>query len=179
MKNQSNKEQEVTILVPRGNGKDTIKERERIIREYYKKWRQTHSGQRMFNLNLKEYINIRQISMIETAEHASKTYLSTLAVLQLDAILTNAKKEKIVPADKNSRNQIGYNKMLIMSYLCPGIGRIKLTVGIARRTLEKVQYCITALESDCNTNTNMKRRKRGKKKKASKKDARFCPRDTQ
>jgi len=124
----------------------------------------------MFNLQLKEYINIRQISMIETAEHASKSYLSTLAVLQLDAILTNAKKERIVPADKNSRNQAGYNKMLIMSYLCPGIGRIKLTVGIARRTLEKVQYCITALESEMTTPTKSKSNRR-RKKKASQKDA--------
>ena len=162
-------ELEKIFLVPRGNGKEVVKERERIIREYYKTWRQSHNGQKMFNLHLKEYINIRHISMIETAEHASKSYLSTLAVLQLDAILTNAKKERIVPADKNSRNQAGYNKMLIMSYICPGIGRVKLTVGIARRTLEKVQYCITALESECNT-INPKANRRGKKK-ASQKDA--------
>ena len=169
MKNQRTNEHEVTILVPRGNGKDAIKERERIIREYYKAWRQSHRGQKLFNLHLKEYINIRQVSMIETAEHASKSYLSTLAFMQLDAILTNAKKDRIVPADKNSRNQSGYNKMLIMNYLCPGIGRIKLTVGIARRTLEKVQYCITALESECTTAVPIGRRR--KKRKASKKDA--------
>ena len=169
MKILRNNEQELTMLVPRGNGRDAMKERERIIREYYKKWRQTHAGQKMFNLHLREYINIRKISMIETAEHASKTYLSTLAVLQLDAILTNAKKDRIVPADRNSRNQIRFNKMLIMSYLCPGIGSVKLTVGIARRTLEKVQYCITALESDCGNVVPMTRWV--KKKKASEKDA--------
>ena len=160
MKNKRNYEQQETILVPRGNSKEVIKERERIIRNYYKTWRQSHIGQKMFNIHLKEFINIRRMSMIETAEHASKSYLSTLAVLQLDAILTNANKVRIVPADKNSRNQARYNKMIIMSYLCPGLGRIKLTVGIVRRTLEKVQYCITALESECVT-----------KKKASKKDA--------
>ena len=160
MKKNRNNKQEETILVPRGNGKEAIKERQRIIREYYKTWRQSHNGQKMFNLQLKDYINIRHISMVETVEHASKSYLSTLAVLQLDAILTNAKKIKTVQADKYTSNQARFNKMLTMSYLCPGIGRIKLTVGIVRRTLEKVQYCITALESECVT-----------KKKAPKKDA--------
>ena len=125
----------------------------------------------MYNLNLKAYINIRQISMIETVEHASKSYLSTLAVLQLDAILTNAKKDKIVPADKRTKNQAGYNKMMIMSYSCPGIGLVKLTVGVARRTLEKVQYCITALESKPNTDL--------KEKASEKSDAKIRPRDTQ
>ncbi len=148
MKKQKATNEDTEIIVPRGDGKDAIKERERIIREYYKNWRSTHEGQKLFNLNLKEYISIRQISMIETAEHASKSYLSTLAVLQLDAILTNAKKDYVVPADKNSKNQAGYNKMFIMSYLCPGIGRIKLTVGVSRRSLVKVQYCITAMRSE-------------------------------
>lgn len=36
--------------------------------------------------------------------------------------------------------------MMIMEYLCPGIGKVKLTVGIKRRTKEKIQYCITAVE---------------------------------
>ena len=93
------------ILVPRGDGKDAIKERERIIREFYKEWRGSHEGQKMYNLHLKEFINIRQVSLIETVEHAAKSYLSTLAVLQLDAILTNARKISTVPADKNTTNQ--------------------------------------------------------------------------
>ncbi len=147
-KNRNNKKEE-TILVPRGNGKEAIKERQRIIREYYKTWRQSHNGQKMFNLQLKDYINIRHISMVETVEHASKSYLSTLAVLQLDAILTNAEKVKTVQADKYTSNQARFNKMLTMSYLCPGIGRINLTVGIVRRTLEKGQHCSTSLESEC------------------------------
>lgn len=87
------------IVVPCGNGKEAVKVRERIIHDYYQQWRKSHQDQKLFNLNLNEYINIRQISMIETVEHASKSYLSTLAVLQLDAILTNARKVKVVPKD--------------------------------------------------------------------------------
>ena len=32
-----------------------------------------------------------------------------------------------------------------MAYDCPGIGDVKLTVGVRKVTHEKVQYCITAL----------------------------------
>ena len=38
--------------------------------------------------------------------------------------------------------------MLIMKYDCVGIGIVKMTVGVRRRTHEKVQYCITALETE-------------------------------
>ena len=34
---------------------------------------------------------IRMVSIVETSEHAAKSYLSTLAVLQLDSILTGAR----------------------------------------------------------------------------------------
>ena len=36
--------------------------------------------------------------------------------------------------------------MLVMQYECPGIGTVKLLVGVRHKTLLKVQYCITALE---------------------------------
>lgn len=157
------------ILVPRGDGKDAIKERERIIREFYKQWRNSHEGQKMYNLHLKEFINIRQVSMIETVEHAAKSYLSTLAILQLDAILTNARKVSTVPVDKKTKNQMRFEKMIIMHYTCPGIGIVKLTVGVARRSHDKVQYCITALQGE----------PLQKKEKHPEKDARLRPRDTQ
>ena len=35
--------------------------------------------------------------------------------------------------------------MMIMEYELIGIGKVKMTVGIRRRTQEKVQYCITAI----------------------------------
>ena len=98
-----------------------------------------------FNLSLNEDINIRFVSITETCTHASRTYLSTLAVLQLDAILTNAKVVSTV-GSKNNGNQKPFEKMIIMKYDCVGIGVIKMTVGVRRRTHEKVQYCITALQ---------------------------------
>ena len=45
---------------------------------------------KIFNKSLDDYIHVKYISINETAGHASLRYLSTLAVLQLDAILPNA-----------------------------------------------------------------------------------------
>ena len=120
--------------------------KDEIDSEYYREWKEKNPLQRRYNLSLKDYINIRFVSITETCTHASRTYLSTLAVLQLDAILTGAKKVASVPAKKN-QNQKEFDKMLIMNYRCPGIGTVKMTVGVKRRTHEKVQYCITALEA--------------------------------
>ena len=75
------------------------------------------------------------------------TYLSTLAVLQLDAILTNAWLVKKVPSKPKSKNQRSFGSMLIMEYVCPGLGRVKMTVGVKRSDKSKVQYCITAIDA--------------------------------
>lgn len=132
--------------IPIGDSSEDIVKRRNIISNFYREWKVKNPLQRRFNISLKEYINIRFVSITETCTHASRTYLSTLAVLQLDAILTGAKKVATVPAKKN-QNQKEFEKMLIMQYHCPGIGTVKMTVGIKRRTHEKVQYCITALDA--------------------------------
>ena len=134
-------------MIPEGNTLDEIKERERIIREFYHEWKEKNPLQRKYNLALKEYINIRMVSIVETSEHAAKSYLSTLAVLQLDAILVGAKKISIKKVKPNNKNQQPFERMMIMEYELVGIGTVKMTVGIRRRTQEKVQYCITAISN--------------------------------
>ena len=71
----------------------------------------------------------------------------TLAVLQLDAILVGAKKVSIKKTKVGNKNQKPFERMMIMTYELNGIGTVKMTVGIRRRTKEKVQYCITAISS--------------------------------
>lgn len=83
---------EPIVIIPKGNSIEEIKQREKIIRDFYRKWKEINPSQRRYNMSLKEYINIRMVSIIETSEHAAKSYHSTLAVLQLDAILIGAKK---------------------------------------------------------------------------------------
>lgn len=133
------------IAIPQGNTHEDIKERERIIRDFYREWKISHPLQRKYNLSLKEYINIRMVSIVETSEHAAKSYLSTLAVLQLEAILAGARKVATRKTKPDNKNQKPFERMLIMEYELVGIGRVKMTVGVRRRTKEKVQYCITAI----------------------------------
>jgi len=133
------------IVIPKGNSIEDIKQREAVIRDFYHKWKEENPSQRRYNLSLREYINIRMVSIIETSEHAAKSYLSTLAVLQLDAILVGAKKVSVRRIKDGNKNQKPFERMMIMEYELIGIGRVKMTVGIRRRTREKVQYCITAI----------------------------------
>ena len=132
-------------MIPEGNSIEEIKQRELIIRDFYRDWKEKNPSQRKFNLSLKEYINIRMVSIVETSEHAAKSYLSTLAVLQLDAILVGAKKVSIKKPKEGNKNQKPFERIMIMEYELVGIGKVKMTVGVRRRTHEKVQYCITAI----------------------------------
>ncbi len=80
------------IIIPEGDTLHEIKQREQIIRDFYREWKEKNPLQRKFNMALHEYINIRMVSIVETSEHAAKNYYSTLAVLQLDAIIVGVKK---------------------------------------------------------------------------------------
>lgn len=133
--------------VPLGQSLEDIEKRRRIISQFYHDWKLRNPSLKKFNLSLNEDINIRHVSITETCAHASRTYLSTLAVLQLDAILTNAKVVSTVRS-KDNANQKPFEKIIIMKYDCVGIGVIKMTVGVRRRSHEKVQYCITALKTE-------------------------------
>ena len=132
--------------VPTGDTIGDRRIRQKIISRFYHKWKEDNPSLRKYNLSLKEFINIRFVSITETCTHSSRSYRSTLAVLQLDAILTNAKYVSLAPVKAN-KNQKPFEKMMVMEYECVGIGVVKMTVGIRRRTHEKVQYCITALEA--------------------------------
>lgn len=139
---------EPIVIIPKGNSIEEIKQREKIIRDFYRKWKEMNPSQRRYNMSLKEYINIRMVSIIETSEHAAKSYHSTLAVLQLDAILIGAKKISISKIKEKNKNQRAFERIMIMEYELIGIGRVKMTVGIRRRTREKIQYCITAISTE-------------------------------
>ena len=49
---------------------------------------------------------------------------------------------------EGNKNQKPFEAMMIMEYDLSFIGKVKMTVGIRRRTKEKVQYCITAISSE-------------------------------
>ena len=133
--------------IPTGDSVEDRRKRQKIILAFYHEWKKRNPEAKRFNINLKDDINIRYVSLEETAGQASLTYLSTLAVLQLDAILTNAKLVEITPVNPKKKNQKGFMKMLRMSYNCPGLGLIKMLVGVKHSDKSKVQYCITAIDA--------------------------------
>ena len=102
-------------IIPEDNSVESIKVRERIIRDFYREWKEKNPSQRKYNLSLKEYINIRMVSIVETSEHAAKTYLSTIAVLQLDAILMGATKVSVKKTKSGNRNQKPFEKMMVIT----------------------------------------------------------------
>lgn len=133
--------------IPTGDSTDDRRKRQKLIYTFYENWKRHNPDQKKYNITLKEDINIRAVSLDETAAQASLTYLSTLAVLQLDAILTNAWMVKTVPSKANSKNQRSFERMMIMEYVCTGVGRVKMTVGVRRKDKTKIQYCITAIDT--------------------------------
>ena len=91
---------------------EDIEARRKIISKFYHDWKLRNLSLRKYNLSLKEYINIRYVSITETCTHASRSYFSTLAVLQLDAILTNARTVSTVKSKENE-NQKPFEKMIM------------------------------------------------------------------
>ena len=137
-----------TINVPMGSTKEDIKAREAIISDVYRKWYEANPSKAAYNTDLREVINVRFLSITETMRHAAKSYLSTLAVLQLDLILKNAYQVgEPVPPKAGIKNQSVFSEMIIMECPLVGIGTAKLTVGVKKKTEMKIQYCITALST--------------------------------
>jgi len=134
--------------IPTGDAAEDKRARHKLILRFYHQWKSKNPEAKRYNFSLKDDINIKHVSLEETAGHASLTYLSTLAVLQLDAILSNAVFMEKVPANPKKTNQNKFESMLRMEYQCVGIGLIKLLVGVKRSDKTKVQYCITVIEAD-------------------------------
>ena len=131
--------------VPVGDSVSDRRMRQEIIKQFYFQWKMRNPNLCKYNLDLMENIYINHTSLIETAGRASLTYLSTLAVLQLDAILQNAKLQFVDKPKPGNKHQAKFEKMLGMQYSCPGIGDVRLMVGVRKRDKTKIQYCITSL----------------------------------
>lgn len=131
--------------VPVGDSVEDRRTRQEIIKQFYFQWKMRNPDLCKYNLNLNENIYINHTSLIETAGRASLTYLSTLAVLQLDAILQNAKLQFVDKPKPGNKHQAKFEKMLGMQYSSPGIGDVRLMVGVRKRDKTKIQYCITSL----------------------------------
>jgi len=134
--------------IPKGETKEAKKQRKQFVKDYYRLWETIHPSKKVFNKSLNDFINVRYISVDETAGQASHRYISTIAIMFLTEILENAIQKGIPKyTDPTKENQNGFERIITMEYGKKDFGTIKLTVGVKRGTKEKIQYCITAIEN--------------------------------
>jgi hypothetical protein len=126
--------------IPQGNGREEVRMRDKIIKDFYAGWIAENPDKKMWNDDLQDYILVKYLSITETAEKAARQYESTLAVMRLSELLTKSKKIAEVPIKKGTKNQKPFSKIYIMQ-----LDNIKMTVGLQKSTGDKVQYCITSL----------------------------------
>lgn len=136
-------DQEDELGIPFGKAIEDIKKREAIVKSFFDRWRLEHPEQKVFNQELQEDILVRAISVIEAKEHSSKSYESTRAVLELDTVLSQAKKVAETRTKPTDKNQKEFDKIIIMSHQLEGVGRVKLSVGVRHRSKDKIEYGLT------------------------------------
>ena len=105
---------------------------------------------RKMNIDLGDYIYLRYDGMQETVNKAARSYKSTMAIFEIDSLLTDA--VKIGTDRPRSKRQEKFMEILIMNAntprFLPYFGKIKMLVGVTkqRKNVKKIQYSITAIE---------------------------------
>ena len=135
-------------MIPQGDESKTVKRRSKLLKEFYDWWFFEHPRRRVYNTALGEDISVTYLSKHETCGQAARRYKSALAVLKLDYILENARPILSDPADKKTKAQKKFEKILLMKCNCEDLGIVKLTVGVYKDTSQKEQYCITVIEAE-------------------------------
>jgi uncharacterized protein (DUF2235 family) len=137
--------------IPKGREKADIKTREDIVWALLRKWLSKNPLKRKKNADLKDYIYLRFDGMQETVNKAARSYKSTMAVFELDFLLSNAIK---TDTDKpKSKRQEKFIEMLIMNVdttaFLPYFDKVKMLVGITKqkKNAKKIQYSISVIES--------------------------------
>ena len=129
-----------------GSTPEELKNRKKFITDFYTKWVIANPTKQVFNKSLNHFIEVRFLSMQETASKAAIRYKSTLAVTHLSENLEYAVTVgKPQEPKKDNVKQKRFSKIYIMEHEKAGFGKIKLTVGELRGSGQKLQYCITAI----------------------------------
>ena len=131
-----------------GNTPEDMKNRKKFIIDFYTNWIIANPQKRVCNQSLKSFIEVRFLSIQETASKAAIRYKSTIAVTFLTEILENAVTiDEPQEPKKDNMKQKRFSKIYIMGYEKEDFGKIKLTVGVLRGSGQKIQYCVTAIEN--------------------------------
>jgi hypothetical protein len=136
------------IEIPQGRTKEEMQVRKKFVKDFYANWNAANPTKHIYNIDLKDFITVRFLSIQETSLLAALSYKSTLAVTYLTEILERAKVEKRVQPKPDNQNQKRFSEMILMLYNKNDFGKIKLTVGVLKGSGQNIQYCITAIEND-------------------------------
>lgn len=132
-----------------GGTPEDLKNRKKFITDFYANWVIANPTKHIYNKSLSSFIEVKFLSIQETASKAAIRYKSTLAVTYLTEILENAVTiGKPQEPKKDNVKQKRFSTIYVMGYKKKDFGKIKLTVGELRGSGQKVQYCITAIEND-------------------------------
>ena len=86
--------------------------------------------------------------------------------MMMDEILAKAIKVEETMPKQNDKNQNAFERILVMKYDNEELGLVKLTVGVRKRTKEKIQYGISVPPiSQIKISSKDKKKSSGKKKK--------------
>jgi len=130
-----------TSNVPRGKSQKEIKEREKIIIQFFRQWEKENPEKRIFNKNLNDYIYVNSVGKHETTHQAARSYKSTVFLLNM-SLSELLKKATLIKRDEpHSKRQDNFSEMPIMEWK-----NIKLTVGVTKTEKKKIQYCISAIK---------------------------------
>jgi len=133
--------------IPMGTTLEDVKIRKKIIRDFYAIWNAANPTKQVFNTNLKEFINVRFLSIQETSLIAANKYSSTFALTHyFTEILELAQEVRRTPPKRDNENQKRFSEIIVLEYQKKEFGTIKLTVGVLKGSKQHIQYCITAIE---------------------------------
>ena len=137
----------ISIQIPTGTSLEDVKERKKIIRNFYATWNAANPTKQVYNANLKAFINVRYLSINETSEIASRRYLSTFAITHyFTEILELAEEKRRTKPKTDNINQKRFSEIIALEYSKKEFGTVKLTVGVLKGSRQHIQYCITAIE---------------------------------
>ena len=128
------------IEIPRGDSREEIKERKRIIGDFYAKWNAEHPEKRVWNKSLNDFIYVKYQSINETKGHAALSYKSTMAVFHLTMILKHARLVEKWAPKHDDNNQKPYSRMHLMRWKT-----YRLIVGFQKSNNEYVQYYVGSI----------------------------------
>ena len=136
-----------SIEIPTGTTLEEIRVRKKIIRDFYAVWNAANPTKQVYNANLKEFINVRFLSIQETSLIAANKYSSTFALTHyFTEILEFAQEVRRTPPKKDNNNQKRFTEIIVLEYKKKEFGTVKLTVGVLKGSKQHIQYCITAIK---------------------------------